>query len=262
MPLTFAHPAAVLPLMRGPLLPAALVAGALAPDLPYFLRGLQVPVTAQSWWEPFVNATTTHGWPGAATIGLSTALLMFLVINVCARPARWMVAPTSPTSPISRTPSRGAAWWGWLVLSLILGVVTHVVWDSFTHSDGWVVQNVGFLNEDAAGSLTWARLVQHLSTALGLAAVAVHVWRRRERWVPATGEGRRLPLRVVIVGLLAAGVGAVAVVVARGGLASGAEHVLSSAAVGAGLGAAVVAVALSLLWWIVRPDEDRRRTSS
>jgi len=49
MPFTLAHPAAVLPLFRGPLVPAALVVGAVAPDLPYFLRATGVPVGAQSW---------------------------------------------------------------------------------------------------------------------------------------------------------------------------------------------------------------------
>lgn len=68
MPITFAHPAAVLPFMGGPCVPAALVAGALAPDVPYFLRALRIPVSAQSWWEPFLNATTTHNWPGALII--------------------------------------------------------------------------------------------------------------------------------------------------------------------------------------------------
>lgn len=258
MPLTFAHPAAVLPLLRGPLVPAALVAGALAPDVPYFLRGLQVPVSAQSWWEPFMNATTTHDWPGAATISLPTALLLYLAITACVRPFRWLIALTGPTP---RRPARVPAWWGWMVLSLIVGVVTHVVWDSFTHSEGWVVQNVAFLNEHAAGSLTWARLLQHLSTAVGLAAIAVYSWRRRGQWFPASRGGRRLTRRAAIVGLAAAILGAVAVVVVRDGLASGVEHVLASAAVGAGLGAATAVVAFSLVWWVTRPDKERPRPS-
>lgn len=37
MPLTLTHPAIVLPLARGPLVPSALVIGAMAPDLPYFV---------------------------------------------------------------------------------------------------------------------------------------------------------------------------------------------------------------------------------
>ncbi|MEI5672079.1 MULTISPECIES: DUF4184 family protein [unclassified Nocardioides] len=37
MPFTLVHPAAVLPLVRTPLVPSALVLGSVAPDLPYFV---------------------------------------------------------------------------------------------------------------------------------------------------------------------------------------------------------------------------------
>ncbi|WP_217617334.1 DUF4184 family protein, partial [Cellulomonas sp. GbtcB1] len=56
MPFTLAHPAAVLPFARPPFVPAALGAGALAPDVPYFLP---LPRPAGSWFEPSVNATPT-----------------------------------------------------------------------------------------------------------------------------------------------------------------------------------------------------------
>src|SRR5690606_26266927 len=62
VPFTLSHPAAVLPFVRAPFVPAALVAGALAPDVPYFVR---LPRSADAWYEPFVNATTTHQPLGA-----------------------------------------------------------------------------------------------------------------------------------------------------------------------------------------------------
>ncbi|WP_277682019.1 DUF4184 family protein, partial [Saccharomonospora azurea] len=47
------HPAAVLPLLRRPFVPAALVAGAVAPDLPYFLTTLGVSETGpHDWYGP------------------------------------------------------------------------------------------------------------------------------------------------------------------------------------------------------------------
>jgi len=256
VPLTFAHPAAVLPLMRGPLVPTALVAGALAPDVPYFLRALRVPVGAQSWWEPFLNATTTHGWPGTVTVGMPLALVLHLALASCERPARWVLPAGTDVEATRRAPPPLRL--VWVVLSLALGLLTHVVWDSFTHGDGWVVQNLDALRADVVGSLTWGRLLQHLSTVVGLTALAVVAWRHRGTWLTSSDTVRRVRfLRVVAVVLASAVAGAVAVSHVRDEAGAGTEHLLSSAAIGAGLGAAVAAAGLSLLWWVVRPDAPR-----
>lgn len=256
MPLTFVHPAAVLPLMRGPLVGSALVAGALAPDIPYFLRALPVPVSAQSWWEPFFNATTTHRWPGIFTTAMVLALLLFLALASCQRPARWALPAT--TDPVSTGTTTGSRWLLWVVVSLALGVISHVAWDSFTHSDGWVVENVAALRTGAVGTLTWARLLQHVSTAIGLVAMLVLVWCRRGVWLMATSTARRArSLRVLALVLVPAVLASIAAVVLRYDADSGIEHLLSDAAIGAGLGSAVSAAALTVLWWVVRPDRPR-----
>jgi hypothetical protein len=77
MPFTLSHPAAVLPFVRRPFSAAALVAGAVAPDLPYFARSTPVPVSARSWYEPFMNATTSHSLVGAVTVSLPYALVLY-----------------------------------------------------------------------------------------------------------------------------------------------------------------------------------------
>jgi hypothetical protein len=253
MPLTFVHPAAVLPLMRGPFVPAALVAGALAPDVPYFLRALRIPVSAQAWWEPFLNATTTHSWPGAVTVAMPLALALYVALAACVRPARWAL-PAAPDVEATRA-SPTPLWAVWVVLSLALGVLTHVAWDSFTHSDGWFVENVAALRADAVGSLTWARLLQHLSTALGLVVLVAFVWRHRGEWLVSSDWGRRARfIRVAAVLVASAVVGAVALALVLHDADAGVAHVLSSSAIGAGLGAAAAAAGLSLLWWVIRPD--------
>ncbi|NLF05410.1 MAG: DUF4184 family protein [Actinomycetales bacterium] len=236
MPLTFAHPAAVLPLMRGPLVPLALVAGALAPDVPYFLRALRIPVSAQSWWEPFVNATTTHSWLGALTAAAPLAVVLYLAFAFCERPARWALPATGP---VARR-ARGPLWLVWVVVSLVLGLLTHVAWDMLTESN---------------------RLHQHLSTAVGLVVLVVVGWRQRGRWLTSSDPARRTRfLRVMAAFIGAVAVGVVLVTVVRHEAGDGAERLLSSAALGAGLGAAVAAVGLTVAWWVVRPGEDSGST--
>lgn len=253
MPLTFVHPAAVLPLVRGPLVGAALVAGALAPDVPYFLRALPIPVSAQSWWEPFLNATTTHRWPGILTVAMPLALVLYLALALCQRPVRWVLPATSGPESTTRAPV--PVWLVRVVVSLALGVLTHVVWDSFTHGDGWIVENVAALSTEVLGSLTWARLLQHLSTALGLLAIVVFAVRHRDAWLTTTDTARRTRfVRVTAVFVVSAVVGLIAAVLVRYEAGAGVEHLLSTAAIGAGLGAAGTGAVVVVAWWTIRPD--------
>ncbi|MFD2795031.1 DUF4184 family protein [Promicromonospora vindobonensis] len=184
MPFTLSHPAAVLPLLRRPFSAAALVAGALAPDMPYFARSVPVSVTAESWYEPYLNATTSHGPLGAVTVALPYALALWGLSLVARRPVGALLPPG--TSPAPGPGGRGALLrrGGWVLLSLLIGIATHLVWDSFTHVDGYVVLHVPFLSTQLAGDLTWARALQHVSTVGGLVVVAVYLWRRRARQLP------------------------------------------------------------------------------
>lgn len=183
LPFTLSHPAAVLPLLRPPFCPAALVCGALAPDVPYFLGGAGIPVSAQSWYEPFLNATYSHTLPGL-TVALPFTLALLALYRLVRRPAADLLPGRLS---MGGTPGRTSSYprrAGWVLLSALIGVLTHLAWDSFTHADGYVVTHLSVLRSHVAGDLTVARVVQHLSTVGGLAAIAVHLWRRTRR-VPA-----------------------------------------------------------------------------
>ncbi|MEV2275379.1 DUF4184 family protein [Nocardiopsis sp. NPDC049922] len=185
--MTLAHPAAVVPLLRRPFVPAALVAGAMAPDLPYFLR---VPVSAQSWYEPFTNATATHSLIGMILLDLpitAALLLGYLLIRdpvAALLPARLVGIPRQPRR------EGWAVFAFWLLASAVIGVATHLAWDALTHGDSAVVQNVAFLRADVVDGLTWNRLLQHLSSVLGLAVLAIVLVRRWRATDPDAEEVR------------------------------------------------------------------------
>lgn len=261
MPFTLSHPAAVLPLLRSPFCPAALVCGTLAPDAPYFLGGAGIPVSAQSWYEPFLNATYSHTLPGLA-VALPFTLALLALYGLARRPVAELL-PWRPTAEADRTDSypRRA---GWVLLSALIGVLTHLAWDSFTHFDGYVVTHLSVLRSQVVGDLTVARVIQHLSTVGGLAAIAVHLWRRPRpphRTTPPPGLPPAMRRAVVTALTVATLTGAAAnlrtLETYRGGPGATTpattqevvEGILADSAIGGGVALACALVLYAAVWW-------------
>ncbi|MEE1942557.1 DUF4184 family protein [Streptomyces sp. TRM 70361] len=223
MPFTLSHAAAALPGIRpdgtgrGPLLPSALVAGTLAPDLTYYAAS-----AAPAAMELGVY---THSPAGVLTVDvlLAAALVgMWLLLR----------APLSALLPRRRQGSayallRGGTWRGrppaalaarfWL--SAALGAATHAVWDSFTHLDRWGVRRVPFLAEEVLGVPLYHQL-QYGSSAVALVALAVFLrraWRLTARHLPDAPAPAGLPV-------LAAPVRRWAVTLLAGAAVAGAAH--------------------------------------
>lgn len=180
MPLTPAHPAVVLPLQRLGLPLGALVAGAVAPDLPVYL-----PVG--------VGYATTHsgrGLPASILIGLVLLWLWYAVL-------RHAVVDLTP-SLRDRLPQRSRPErWGWVLapVAVAVGAASHVLWDSVTHDWGFVVEEIALLR-DEVGPLRLFEWLQHASTVVGIAVVAAYgVARlRRPPVAPRPSAVRRLVL--------------------------------------------------------------------
>lgn len=190
MPFTLSHPAVVLPLLRKPFVPAALVAGAVAPDAPYFLSALGVASrSAQDWYEPFLNPTQTHSPVSGLLVSLPFALALVAVCRILRAPVAALLPPglrLPGPAPTTGLPAR-LRHLVWLLVSAVTGIASHVAWDSFTHVDGLLVTHVELLRAPAVGGLAVSRLLQHVSTVLGLAAIALYLWRRRSRLRSRTG---------------------------------------------------------------------------
>jgi hypothetical protein len=151
MPATFLHPAAVLPLFRSPLVPAALVAGSVAPDLPYVLRELPVEVSAQDWYRNFFNATESHTWPGLAVYGLPVAAVLLLVWLAVRLPVLDLlgVVPDPPAPGRLRTLA-------WCLPSAFIGILTHVAWDRLAHREGlWRLLTAATMAVAAVSLVRW-----------------------------------------------------------------------------------------------------------
>jgi membrane-bound metal-dependent hydrolase YbcI (DUF457 family) len=186
MPFTLAHPAAVLPL-RGIrfLRMAPLVIGAVTPDVPYYL-----PLGPSG--RPLRVGLDTHSLTGACTVDLALGMVLLAVAVLLREPltallparARWLALAS--LEPFRRR----AAEWLLAPLAILIGVCSHLLWDSFTHADGWAVRHIPALN--ATVTLGWYsgevfHILQYLSSAVGLTVLAW--WYARQRVPPGALAG-------------------------------------------------------------------------
>jgi hypothetical protein len=134
MPFTLAHPAAVLPFKRfcpRYLSFPALIAGSVSPDLSYFFGRLDLGPLAHHPIKGFL-------------FGIPAGLVILATFYLLRSPALKMLPPRYRQifQPLLSHPV-GTPFG--ILLSLFIGVATHIVWDSFTHNHSLLVQHVPFL---------------------------------------------------------------------------------------------------------------------
>ncbi|MFI0978872.1 DUF4184 family protein [Streptomyces sp. NPDC021093] len=189
MPFTLSHAAAVLPGIRrdgtgrGPFLASALVAGSFAPDLTYYAASV-VP-------GGMAFGDFTHSLPGILTVDVvCTAVLVGLWLLV--RAPLVALLPRGWQGRVYGT-VRGARWdgasvslAGRFVLSAVVGAVTHVAWDLFTHPGRLGMELFPELGQRYAGLplYTYAQYGTSALAAVGLGWFLVAALRRQ----PGGGE--------------------------------------------------------------------------
>ncbi|MFI5503266.1 DUF4184 family protein [Nocardia asteroides] len=185
MPITFAHPAAVLPFAR--YLPlGALAAGALAPDVGYYLP---IPVD--------VN---THSLAAVLGVDLVLGLALLLGFRFSAGPAGALL-PYRVDLPGPRF--AGGSWCGIgaIVVAVWVGAATHLAWDSWTQTAGFVVRHWAVLRVPVVGPHRVYNIVGYASSTLGAAVLAWYVVRHTRQEPSAVSL---IPRRAVLVILCAA----------------------------------------------------------
>lgn len=184
MPFTPSHAVIALPFVRTPLVPAAIAIGAMTPDLPLFVRGIGL------------NYAFTHTLSNILWTSL-LAFVLFLLWRAVLRPAVPELAPPVLSRKIPEewsqrgvAAARSAVGVGekssypvLLAVSLLIGVVSHIVWDLFTHEGRWGVQVLPILDE-MWGPLPGFKWLQYGSSIVGLAILGMWAWRWLRRRAP------------------------------------------------------------------------------
>ncbi|MET9486041.1 DUF4184 family protein [Nocardia sp. NPDC006630] len=182
MPFTLAHPAAVLPLRRALWFPG-LVAGSIAPDIPYY-----IPIG--------VDAERTHsllGLPIDLALGAALLILAWLV-------HRPLLALLGRSATIPGTTLPRAA------LATTVGALTHLAWDSFTHTDGIAVQHWEILRESVTGPHRVYNVFGYLSSAGGVLILAWYAirWYRTATPTPPAPQRNWILIALLLAAVISA----------------------------------------------------------
>ena len=235
MPFTLSHGAAALPFLRGPLLPAAVVAGSFVPDLPLFVdltpRYLAThSVTGIVTWDVVLTLLALAAWYGV------------LREPVLALAPRWVRARVPPTR--RWRPSDAL----WIPVSAALGAATHVFWDTFTHRRALSVWGWDWLGTAVLGVPAY----QVLQYASSIAGLVIMLWWAARRPVvaaepkPAVANPGRI---AVVAAALVVGLGS-AFVYGLGLAPHGLRAAAYGAVVGCMIGSAFVIGGYSAAWRI------------
>lgn len=168
MPFTISHAAAALPFRRTRLIMSALVFGCFAPDLEYFL-----------WLKP--HGHLGHTLPGLILFDLPAALVALFLFHRLAKEPLIACLPARLRERIrngGKLEIGSVPKFALVCVSILVGAITHIMWDSFTHDTYWLGHHWRFLSENVRvpvfGYRDWASILQYASSVFGL--VVILLW--------------------------------------------------------------------------------------
>lgn len=174
MPFTFSHPAAVLPLVKRYKLSAtAMIIGSMVPDFEFFFR-LKL------------DENIGHKWYGIVIFDLPMTILLSIIFHLIIKQPLVGHLPTAFQRSIDQ--HQKVDWLNQLktrpmimILSALIGIVTHFLLDGFTHHDGFMIDFLPWLSHhsDMGGvSLPNYLIIQIMLSVLGLLILTIYVYNK------------------------------------------------------------------------------------
>jgi len=151
--------------------------------------------------------SASHSLVGAVAVDLPLVAVTWLLwAHLVREPVRQLLPGVGARWRPTWAGSRGQRLARWLAAALI-GIATHLAWDSFTHRDGLAVRNLPALQARLL-DVRVADWLQLGSSVLGLVVLAwwaARWWRRTEPVRPVPPSRGALPVALVLVVLAAVG---------------------------------------------------------
>ncbi|NEU32038.1 DUF4184 family protein [bacterium LRH843] len=174
MPLTFAHPAAVLPFSRKNkyIHFSALVLGSMAPDFEYFLRGQPV-------------GEVGHTLSGFFYFNLPLVAIIYLIYHSFIHQPLVNHLPAF-LQDFKKEKVNASHQLNLIVFiySALFGMLTHVIWDSFTHQNGFMVTKapiLAYAYNIFGFDISLYKILQHGSTLIGITIIIGYIYYRAKK---------------------------------------------------------------------------------
>lgn len=196
MPFTLAHPAAVLPLgalTKRWLSVTGLVMGSMAPDFEYFFRMKLV-------------SRYSHTWEGMIWFDLPVAFVLVIIYELFIKDVLIAHLPAVANRRFYWFRGYNTLFSGWyfvaIVISIIIGTASHIVWDGFTHPKGMFVHQFAILNRivNIYGHRIYIfHLLQYVSGIAGLLIIAITYYAQPKGQLTRAGSISAFWLQVTLV---------------------------------------------------------------
>jgi hypothetical protein len=165
MPFTFSHPAIILPLpflSRNRFSLTGLVIGSMTPDFEYFIRMK-------------IQSSYSHSVVGLFWFDLPLGILLAFIFHNIVRDSLFENLPfTLKSRFFVFTKFKWNTYFinNWFVVltSILIGAISHIIWDGFTHGNGYFVERISFLMKtvDLIGiQIPIFKILQHSSSLAG-----------------------------------------------------------------------------------------------
>lgn len=171
MPFTFSHPAIILPLKYLPknwFSLTGLIIGSITPDFEYFIRMK-------------VQSNYSHTLYGIFWFDLPLAILLSFLFHNIVRNTLFFNSPDILKSRVLLFTS-----FNWntyfkenciiVLISIIIGIVSHLFWDSFTHNHSYFTEHIFTLKKNISilgNEIPIWKITQHLSTLTGAIVIVM-----------------------------------------------------------------------------------------
>jgi len=175
MPFTVSHPAIIMPILKhGHIDKTALIVGSMAPDFEYFIH-----------FKPY--QVYGHTLLGFLIYNLPMVILVSFIFHKSIKPS---VIPNLPEWLANRVCSNQPQTFKLslrstviFIYSALFGMLTHLIWDSFTHHSGAAVKWIGLnqMIEITSINLPLYKLFQHGSTVIGFIIISFYILNIKEK---------------------------------------------------------------------------------
>jgi len=171
MPFTLSHAAIVIPIKRiksNWFSLTGLAFGSISPDLEYFSRMR-------------ILATHGHDWLGAIYFDIPLALIYSFIFHLYVRNILIVNLPSVFKSRFIHLKSFN--WWKYfkanglvVLISILIGTYSHLLWDAFTHEWGFFAKRIPLLQEvwfNLGIELKGFKVLQYFSSIIGLVYIFI-----------------------------------------------------------------------------------------